>query len=189
MSIQKLSVPEDRSLADGEGLEPPYGSPRRLSRPMQLPFCHPSVSGRPVPSSCITGLVTCRQCFSHRSRQGLTPCRSDTKNFSVCLIWDSRNPPNPRRSSRPLMNPPTPSGPVFCVLTSPILPGLFRACRADSCSAHRIATAFMPPKPASSERGVAATCRSSPGCSPSPFVVKTIYSQKNNLSSIISYKK
>lgn len=43
MSIQKLSVPEDRSLADGEGLEPPYGSPRRLSRPMQSPFCHPSV--------------------------------------------------------------------------------------------------------------------------------------------------
>lgn len=33
------------------------------------------------------------------------------------------------------------------------LTGLFRAFRAASCSAHRIATAFMPPKPASSARG------------------------------------
>ena len=42
-------------------------------------------------------------------------------------------------------------------LTDPT--GLFRAFRAASCSAHRIATAFMPPKPASFVRGFAATFR------------------------------
>lgn len=56
------------------------------------------------------------------------------------------------------------------------LTGLFRAFRAASCSAHRIATAFMPPKPASSAQGFPATfrlvCRV---CSPSPGVVKILY--------------
>lgn len=51
------------------------------------------------------------------------------------------------------------SGPSLIISTSKLLnltslTGLFRAFRAASCSAHRIATAFMPPKPASSARGL-----------------------------------
>ena len=62
--------------------------------------------------------------------------------------------------------------PLAACLHITSLTGLFRAFRAASCSAHRIATAFMPPKPASFSRGFPATfrlvCRV---CSPSPFVV------------------
>lgn len=43
--------------------------------------------------------------------------------------------------------------PLAACLHITSLTGLFRAFRAASCSAHRIATAFMPPKPASSARG------------------------------------
>lgn len=66
--------------------------------------------------------------------------------------------------------------PLAACLHITSLTGLFRAFRAASCSAHRIATAFMPPKPASSARGFPATfrlvCRA---CSPSPGVVKILY--------------
>ena len=44
--------------------------------------------------------------------------------------------------------------PLAACLHITSLTGLFRAFRAASCSAHRIATAFMPPKPASSARGL-----------------------------------
>lgn len=70
---------------------------------------------------------------------------------------------------------------LFLNLTS--LTGLFRAFRAASCSAHRIATAFMPPKLASFSRGILATfrlvCRA---CLPSPFVVKTVSRFRDNMS-------
>ena len=66
--------------------------------------------------------------------------------------------------------------PLAACLHITSLTGLFRAFRAASCSAHRIATAFMPPKPASSAQGFPATfrlvCRV---CSPSPGVVKILY--------------
>ena len=44
--------------------------------------------------------------------------------------------------------------PLAACLHITSLTGLFRAFRAASCSAHRIATAFMPPKPASSAQGL-----------------------------------
>ena len=82
------------------------------------------------------------------------------------------------RRNRPLCHP---SRLLLLRLTS--LTGLFRAFRAASCSAHRIATAFMPPKPASFSRGILATfrlvCRA---CSPSPFVVRTVCDTSNSMS-------
>lgn len=74
--------------------------------------------------------------------------------------------------------------PLAACLHITSLTGLFRAFRAASCSAHRIATAFMPPKPASSARGFGYFPAGVPGVFAFPGRRESIIPNGNTTSSI-----
>ena len=74
--------------------------------------------------------------------------------------------------------------PLAACLHITSLTGLFRAFRAASCSAHRIATAFMPPKPASFARGFGYFPAGVPGVFAFPGSRESIIPNGNTTSSI-----
>lgn len=124
-------------------------------RPIRCPF-HTTAASPCLALQCHATPRNALQCPAQSGCFRILPAnvmrwRWDTKIVVSSFVAGlSRNP-----CCRPVAFPRLCSArrPLAACLHITSLTGLFRAFRAASCSAHRIATAFMPPKPASSARG------------------------------------